>query len=1598
MISGKYASNLCIVVKQYTKNFKESNFNLSKSIMELFSSLCKLHASVIDTENKMVQPLDSWICKAATILSTEKISDKKFAQIAPKLLTSLCEVKQPKYILVLVISALEKIKSPLPHEGMLKWVNNFFDDFGTVVIGDGLNDVLKWVLKECENSNPKVKGAAQALMGTLHKNLGPVVKALLTSFDLSSNIKVQVENAMKSTPFDKVEASRKREKKCYVVHKKDGNSSGNDEGSESHSNVIKIPKIDLISKLPGNIMKNLDCKEGKKAWFTRKTAMDEVESALLSCNGLVSTEPQNCKPLMELTKLLKERLSDSQGNLKPFSCKLVGILLNSVDYTFQPKLGRIVYGPLLNIAMNDSKKNVRDAVMQALTIGVEKSEIDGGGINDMTMEVFLGAFISELNKSENKGGGVPEVLKFVSERAEFLPSLESINSPRARGLEEQFGVALVSCLTASKVDTRSAAETLIESCISQGSLSAKSCEKGIKKLSQAQQRTVQLIMTQILGDNLSIASTERASTPRRPPRSSSTRKTRPSSTVKGSGRFSTGIQGSVGKDSPGSSRRKEDSIGTLADMLKDPSFNPLKSSGNVSSTKMQRYSPLARQRNNWPDYPEEPSGVELLDALKKLWAPMLPPRSISVLFPKRGIQKQEVATEGADLLLHAMSSSDENGLAVLDNLDLIYKWIAYAICSRESTTGMQQLCSLVVKLFGFLRKQRYQMNDYESLLLLPYIFDKAGVVKGRFRELFDDILSSLSQGDICSAAIYGSLICVSVIEKSTNAKTRVIATRECKKCVLGNGLSSIGRKGIQVSAKSLSEENLAENRVVLLDLIEVVVSKMNNDLPKYFKNCGLNLSSKARELIKERIVKHGKQEQGRRPLNPARASLTPQRKQMSGDRNISDRRKQISGTKELDLPTYNRSDSLSTVSRSLNLRLESSSSLEEGSSTAFAKSDEAFTFSYSNNNTVVNRDPSPISNQDEGTSLKKYLNSTKENASQNNIQEDVQKNLNSYLLSTGVQVSSPSDMGRPSTSGTAAASLRERLQNIRKKHMSIANESPVANEVTNIPLQTSKFDIYPSNEVNENLSPTTSSYQQICADARKLLSKQTPISEADETFPLALDGLRKIHASLSSGPTQTITLEERESIGLRRSIKDDISSCVDIVSCLFHFGFNCNPSSFTEGLSLSLLSVSIATLMAIFLDKDLSILVPQNEVASVIKNATSGLLDPRLSATSDEGKFGLDDSTCKKMVKAINKLAIQATYGASRHIAFQTLLSLQLELCTLCVNKNISSDDATNTTNRMSRIVTKLFSRLVKAEESELQPFSENRLDIESLLCTLEDVLVDCNTLSAQRSNVNEFDNNKIKPCKNMGRAMMLHLLKAKSKEGKSYDLKLMLDKLDLGNASSLFVSCCHELGLDTAEEIETRKASADEVDEELSELIYAVGGAGEEGDRVRALNKLRDYMARNQTADLESHLSNLSAQFRLYILQQLKMPLEFDQLSGMGDSSKSVKNDSSEDSKAPSMAQRLKSIKSKINAAEATAQSIIIPGDDQSINTYSTNISGVSALRERLQKANNRATALADGKLAGMSENHSLGNAATLRARLETFRNTRQSMPNMKN
>jgi cytoskeleton-associated protein 5 len=130
--------------------------------------------------------------------------------------------------------------------------------------------------------------------------------------------------------------------------------------------------------------------------------MEIVLASLESCGGMISCAPTCIPGLVELVKVIADRLGDSQSNLKPLAATLIGSIFASVTSELKVKLGRIVFPYLVNAALTDSKQTMRDAAMTALVAGTSKIESEGGGPNSASLEAFLAVFVSSIKEADFK--------------------------------------------------------------------------------------------------------------------------------------------------------------------------------------------------------------------------------------------------------------------------------------------------------------------------------------------------------------------------------------------------------------------------------------------------------------------------------------------------------------------------------------------------------------------------------------------------------------------------------------------------------------------------------------------------------------------------------------------------------------------------------------------------------------------------------------------------------------------------------------------------------------------------------------------------------------------------------------------------------------------------------------------------------------------------------------------------------------------------------------------------------------------------------------------------------------------------------------------
>lgn len=840
---------LFVIVKACTKSFQESNFNVAKAVLELFIVLFKIHA------DRQTAP-ETFLYAPIVKLAAEKIGDRKLSDSSSSCLNSICVVKDPQRVLHVATKAVDGVKSPLVHEALLVWIKSFSANFGLATLSHGVKDVLIWILKECESNNMKVKNAAGDVLGEMYTQLGPVLESFVKSSDVSSSISSMVEKVFKDNAHDPNANQTERRFKCITMSSSNGPSGGPGKGGNA-SSMLALPTTDLVSALKSDCLDRMNDTGDKKSWRNRKDALDEVDAALGKCGGLLSTEGKAFLQLKQLAANLRLRINDSQSNLKPLAASVIGSLLSHLDDTAQAKIGPVVFPALVNAAMNDMKKTMRDAAVSALEFGTDSPKQNGGGTNASSVEAFILSLESELSDAAIKSSGLPDVLVFLTAKME---TLTATNEQEKLSVHRPLAKVIVMSLLSSKSGSRSAAENLLAVCSKNGFVPPSSFDKEIGKLLPAQQRTVRSFIPKMSKQDQELVDTFKKASerPRRPGQMMSSRQT----TQVARPNTKTTLQ------SPRASGHRKSSSIVETDVLPD---NPLQMSDRSVKPKGQRLAMLGKG-DSWPEYSEEPSS-DTIQSLRRAWAVLIPSTSIDVLLPQSGLRTHDDCTDGCDLLSKAIRySRDNNDSSFLEMLDFIFKWATCAFLLRDHTSGFRKLLSTIRELFERLDELSYAISDGEALILLPYLLDKASVAKLQFKEDILTIFTLVTTKKVYPSQKFG-LVCMKVLEKSKSNPSRTLAAELCFDAVRSAGVSAIGRKGLVILSSALNEETVAEAKKVYIDVFEIVVEKLKGDTDKLFS--AIKPTEKVKAMIMERCVKQSVAIQGSPRRSPPRKIAPP---------------------------------------------------------------------------------------------------------------------------------------------------------------------------------------------------------------------------------------------------------------------------------------------------------------------------------------------------------------------------------------------------------------------------------------------------------------------------------------------------------------------------------------------------------------------------------------------------------------------------------------------------------------------------------------------------------------------------------------------------
>jgi cytoskeleton-associated protein 5 len=614
------------------------------------------------------------------------------------------------FVLKRMSQLLDKVKAPLAHQYYLEWLKRVVGDFGPAIFP--VQSTAAFCHLEMENRSAPVRTGAVEVLGTFYHHLGPRFMSVAFTDDMKPASKSLLEAEFEKVGFDPAAAGKvSRAPKGQAVAAAGGS----------------IPRVDLAKALDGSVVADLSSTNGKNSWEARKAAMEAIVQACERSGHFVEGNPF----AKGLLKSLKERLNDTQANLKPLAATTMGHVIRAMDLESSVRAFRVLSGPLL-AGVADNKKSMRDATLAALTMVVTQGIVENATRPDANL---VGALVPALAEAAQNPVGRTELLSF------FVTQVDSDAVLKCDWTEVL--TSLVSSLQDKTPTCRAAAEQLFCSLITKGYVSRPDAAKSFRDLSPAAMRSLQAVMDRIVSTTMEGAALA-ATLPSAPPPAAAVEA--PAKVARETVRPAKTERVKASKDPSSDDAPSAPAVQEVPDAPTSATF-PLK-----KTSKAKRLDDFYKQ--NWPQPPEDPGATEM-HALKSVWEPLIAPELYQIVFEdnKSGLANQDSVMGAMSELMSLLSGDDvgatsglQYGSAVNDmvvqHTDLILRWAALALCLRESTSGLMHVLLLISKVIDKIHHINGQLHEGEISVILPALIERSGHKSERHKAAFKSVISA----------------------------------------------------------------------------------------------------------------------------------------------------------------------------------------------------------------------------------------------------------------------------------------------------------------------------------------------------------------------------------------------------------------------------------------------------------------------------------------------------------------------------------------------------------------------------------------------------------------------------------------------------------------------------------------------------------------------------------------------------------------------------------------------------------------------------------------------------------------------------------------
>ena len=684
-IASSSSEPLVMLAETRTKAWKESNVSSMKCAFEMICA-CAEACSANELFHRGA---------AASVVPVAigKLADRKLKESAAALLNALMEAVGISFLISNVKVSLPGLKAIAATTAALEWVVTSITEFGAAVFP--LKTTCSLAHQMLSHRESKVRGAALEVLSELYRRIGPRIRPVAVPGSLVPAHKKDVEEALAKAGFGP-EQSVNIQQPSRVSKIVDGGSSARDVLERSDISAL-LDVVKLISKM--------NCSGAKDAWKHRKSALDDILAAVTNSGDYLKAN----KHIFDILRHMKGRIQDTQMNIKPVAIKAIVSVLRALDSSAGPKALRVVSVELV-AAIHDNKKPVREKVSEAMDMAMTLSN---GSVVLGCFDVLLPVVCSALSKPV----GRPELLAWIAQHAKNTRSSKMVDAQHLLS-------PILLCLSDKSKESRDAAFTCLRAVICAKLVRKTDMNRAAQDLPPSIKRAIQPFIDDALGTLTSESHTSASTTVVLASSLNPSPEAAPSIYSTG-----TGATSAAGEDS--------NSVPTTSQMIGDWAFHPC--GLRITTNKAKRDSE-PKCGSSWPLPPEDPKTHEA-ELLERQWAEYLTVAAARSFFPKV-VGKMECSVHGLKVLEDALAG---DGNIVTEHLDFVFKWLSIRLCERESASALQRLLEFTENLLNHIVTNSRPLSELEAMTLVPYILDRSGQSKPRFRTSFRKILVLVSQ-------------------------------------------------------------------------------------------------------------------------------------------------------------------------------------------------------------------------------------------------------------------------------------------------------------------------------------------------------------------------------------------------------------------------------------------------------------------------------------------------------------------------------------------------------------------------------------------------------------------------------------------------------------------------------------------------------------------------------------------------------------------------------------------------------------------------------------------------------------------------------------